>query len=289
MVLYKFLWSLPHHRRNTQHTQIILSPNRCQPLTSPIRTLHTYKHYFLSGKCTTVQFVHQTPHPAYTPFSITQPLLSRPRLDQPSKHRRAYYPIHYSSIGNYSVQSPVDPHHRRFQPSSLLRTEKLHTAHTSYIHTYTGKQNPHSTNSSPPARHGAPRPAMDVRKTLSRISALLLLIAFIFLLLVEIGSLDTGPVLSNIYFLRLDLSQIIPESVPNSQLLNTVAQTLGLHDFYQVGLWNFCQGYVNEGITSCSDPETLYWFNPVEILLSQLLEGASSKLPETFLSYLFLL
>jgi hypothetical protein len=68
----------------------------------------------------------------------------------------------------------------------------------------------------------------------------------------------------------------VPSSVPNFRLLNTIAQTLGLHDFYQVGLWGFCEGYKNEGVTFCSKPQTLYWFNPVEILRNELLAGASS-------------
>ena len=52
-----------------------------------------------------------------------------------------------------------------------------------------------------------------------------------------------------------------------------------MHDFYQVGLWNFCEGYNNDGITDCSKPHTLYWFNPVEILLNELLAGATIALP----------
>jgi hypothetical protein len=92
---------------------------------------------------------------------------------------------------------------------------------------------------------------------------------------VEIG--NTHPNLTSIYFIRLNLSQIVPETVPNSALLNTIAQTLGLHDYYQVGLWNFCEGDVGQGITDCSKPQSLYWFNPVEILLNELLAGATSK------------
>jgi hypothetical protein len=60
-------------------------------------------------------------------------------------------------------------------------------------------------------------------------------------------------------------------------LVNSIAQTLGLRDFYQVGLWNYCEGYKNIGVTHCSKPKTLYSFNPVEILLSELLAGASSE------------
>ena len=47
----------------------------------------------------------------------------------------------------------------------------------------------------------------------------------------------------DIYFFKLDLADIIPQSVPNLTLMNSIARTLGLHDFYQVGLWNFCEGY----------------------------------------------
>jgi hypothetical protein len=106
--------------------------------------------------------------------------------------------------------------------------------------------------------------------------SLLYLIAWIFLVLVVIGNVANKPVLRSTYFLYLDLSNIIPVSVPNAVLINSIAQTIGLHDFYQVGLWNFCEGYNAEGITHCSKPETLYAFNPVEIILNELLSGASS-------------
>jgi hypothetical protein len=108
---------------------------------------------------------------------------------------------------------------------------------------------------------------------------LLYLIAWIFLLLVCIGNLSNKPVLRDTYFLKIDLSNIIPLSVPNAVLINSIARSIGLHDFYQVGLWNFCEGYNDQGITHCSKHETLYWFNPVEIILSELLSGATIALP----------
>lgn len=108
-------------------------------------------------------------------------------------------------------------------------------------------------------------------------SSFFLVITVVFLILVEVGNTKVGPILSSIYFLRLDLSDIVPQTVPNAVLLNTIAQTLGLHDYYQFGLWNFCEGYVSEGITDCSPTQALYWFNPVEILLNELLAGATSK------------
>lgn len=118
--------------------------------------------------------------------------------------------------------------------------------------------------------------ATRTRKTWALLTSFFLCITVIFLILVEIGGIKNKSVIKDWYFIRIDVSNIIPASVPNFALINTIAQTLGLHDFYQVGLWGFCEGYVNEGVTYCSPPQTLYWFNPVEILSSELLAGASS-------------
>ncbi|KAK5092450.1 hypothetical protein LTR70_005411 [Exophiala xenobiotica] len=109
--------------------------------------------------------------------------------------------------------------------------------------------------------------------------ALVYLIAVIFLILVEIGNINKKAVIKNTYFLKINLANVIPESVPNAVLINTIAQSLGLHDFYQVGLWNYCAGYNGEGITYCSPPTARYWFNPVEIIMSELLFGATISLP----------
>ncbi|KAG9502965.1 hypothetical protein J7337_005800 [Fusarium musae] len=103
-----------------------------------------------------------------------------------------------------------------------------------------------------------------------------------FLILVIIGNTHINSTLNDIYFFKLDVSQVIPISVDNSQLLNSVARSLGLHDFYQVGLWNFCEGYND-------DPKQWYWFNPVEILVSELLAGAQIALPAEAVTVLNLL
>lgn len=64
---------------------------------------------------------------------------------------------------------------------------------------------------------------------------------------VEIGNTKGTRVLGDIYFFKLDLSDILPQAVPTTlSLQNSIARTLGLHDFYQVGLWNFCEGYDTE-------------------------------------------
>ncbi|KAI1764132.1 SUR7/PalI family-domain-containing protein [Hypoxylon sp. FL1150] len=136
----------------------------------------------------------------------------------------------------------------------------------------------------------SPRPSIDDRITLKRgtrtrrnaiiISCFCYLVAVVFLILVEIGNTKGTKVLGDIYFFKLDLSDILPQSAPTTLTLqNSIARTLGLHDFYQVGLWNFCEGYDTDGITNCSTPTVLYWFNPVEILLGELFSGASIALP----------
>ncbi|KAK5127585.1 hypothetical protein LTR85_006925 [Meristemomyces frigidus] len=110
-------------------------------------------------------------------------------------------------------------------------------------------------------------------------TSLLLLISVVFVILVEVGDTKVSKIRNDIYFLRLDLTNIIPLSVPDATLVNSVAQTLGLHDFYTVGLWGYCEGNNGQGVTGCSKPQLLYWFNPVQIIESELLAGASIALP----------
>lgn len=129
--------------------------------------------------------------------------------------------------------------------------------------------------------------ATRTRKTFTLLTSFFLFLTVIFLILVEIGGIYNKPVINNWYFIKLDLSHIIPTSVPNFALINTIAQTLGLHDFYSVGLWGFCEGYNGQGVTYCSPPQTLYWFNPVEILKNELLAGASSMPRSSPISSMF--
>jgi SUR7/PalI family len=138
-------------------------------------------------------------------------------------------------------------------------------------------------------RKGSTSPPADETSTATKpkrshtplriLASLCHLLALIFLILICIGNLDSRPVLRSIYFLKIDLSNIIPRSVPNAVLINSIARSIGLHDFYQVGLWNFCEGFNDVGITFCSPHQRLYWFNPVEILVNELLAGATIALP----------
>ncbi|KAL2073242.1 hypothetical protein VTL71DRAFT_10566 [Oculimacula yallundae] len=128
-------------------------------------------------------------------------------------------------------------------------------------------------------------PGVDIKKaTLTRkiwimISCFCFFVSVIFLLLTIIGNINNKPVIQNTYFYSLDLTNIIPASANDIMLVNSLARSLGLHDFYQVGLWNFCEGYNDEGITYCSPTRARFWFNPVEVLLNELLSGATIALP----------
>lgn len=113
------------------------------------------------------------------------------------------------------------------------------------------------------------------------ITSFFLFVTVIFLILVEIGNTYNSGALPDWYFLKLNVTNVIPASVANYQLLNSIARSLGLHDFYQVGLWNYCEGYNAQGVTGCSHPQTLYYFNPVAIIQSELLAGASSTFQMT--------
>ena len=121
------------------------------------------------------------------------------------------------------------------------------------------------------------RRATRTRLCWALLTSLLLLVSVVFIILVELGSTGVKPVIKDIYFLKLNLANIIPLSVPDALLINSIAQSLGLHDTYTVGLWGFCEGNIGQGIVQCSKPKALYWFNPVEIIQSELLAGASSE------------
>lgn len=103
--------------------------------------------------------------------------------------------------------------------------------------------------------------------------------SLVFLILAIIGNINNDPVIRSTYFLNVNISDIILQSVPDVAFVNSIAETVGLHDFYQVGMWSYCEGYNGQGITSCSSPRLLYWFDPVEILLRELLKGATIVLP----------
>lgn len=120
------------------------------------------------------------------------------------------------------------------------------------------------------------------RKGFAVFTAFLFLVTLVFLILIQIGNVSNMHVLGELYFFKIDVSHLVPSNVQNAKAMNNVLHQSGLKDFYQIGLWNFCEGYNNQGITACSKPSLLFWFNPVQIFLDELMEGATSKSTPSF-------
>ncbi|KAF1990319.1 hypothetical protein K402DRAFT_439749 [Aulographum hederae CBS 113979] len=105
------------------------------------------------------------------------------------------------------------------------------------------------------------------------------------IVLALLGQQSKGGLQSSIYFFKADLSNFtanpanidtsnIPDipgtTVDNNLLaaLTRVADAGNLKDFYQVGLWNYCDGEIQNGnanVDFCSDRKANFWFNPVEV------------------------
>lgn len=117
------------------------------------------------------------------------------------------------------------------------------------------------------------------RRFFAYFSAFLFFATAVVLIAIQIGNTSNHHALSEIYFFKMDLSHIVADGrqikLPAGKDVATVA---GLHDFYQVGMWNFCEGNYPQGITACSKPKMLFWFNPIETLNAELNKGNSSKL-----------
>jgi SUR7/PalI family len=77
----------------------------------------------------------------------------------------------------------------------------------------------------------------------------------------------------------VNTTDIIPITVPNAGTYNSVAEAIGLHDFYQNSMWGFCEGYNPDNVTSCSKPSAMYTFDIVQIFDDQLLTGYNVTIP----------
>lgn len=103
---------------------------------------------------------------------------------------------------------------------------------------------------------------------------------------VQLGSTGKASASSNIYLFQLDLSSVIPSTKDKTRLINSTARSIGLHDFYRVGLWGFCKGYFDTGVTSCARPQIFFWFNPQQVFLDELLQSSNIILPGTAVAML---
>ncbi|KAJ5385061.1 Actin cortical patch SUR7/pH-response regulator PalI [Penicillium concentricum] len=95
--------------------------------------------------------------------------------------------------------------------------------------------------------------------------------------------------LNNLYFIRLDLSNISTGSAITSEItdrlndlhitsvtaaeieetIKTFQNDADIADFYDIGLWGYCEGNSTKGkdtVSSCTDPKAQFYFNPSSIL-----------------------
>lgn len=114
------------------------------------------------------------------------------------------------------------------------------------------------------------------------------LVATIFGILTLIGGMDK-PGLRDVYFVRINTTDFYPESAsPFAALVNSVADELGLQNYYQSSLWNYCSGDLANGSTTkfaapsfCSDTAADYWFDPVTIIQNDLPSIFTFSLPQS--------
>jgi hypothetical protein len=84
------------------------------------------------------------------------------------------------------------------------------------------------------------------------------------------------------------------EQVDNLLLsaINAKASAGDIKDFYKVGLWNYCEGSIDdkgvETVTFCSPRKSKFWFNPIEVWQlqgTQLQEHADKQLGNALRAY----
>jgi len=100
-----------------------------------------------------------------------------------------------------------------------------------------------------------------------------------FAILVCISGTDSHNQLADIYFMRVNTTDIIPDTVPNAGTYNSVAEAIGLHDFYQNSMWGYCEGFNPNNVTACSKASPMYTFDIVQIFEDQLLAGYNVTIP----------
>ncbi|CAI7664502.1 unnamed protein product [Penicillium bialowiezense] len=94
--------------------------------------------------------------------------------------------------------------------------------------------------------------------------------------------------LNDLYFMRLDLSNMSSNSdaittIENklseagidvsdsdiTKLINTLQDDSTIADFYDIGLWGYCQGNITNNkdtVSSCTKPKAEFYFNPSDVL-----------------------
>ncbi|CAK7201176.1 hypothetical protein SEUCBS139899_003879 [Sporothrix eucalyptigena] len=134
------------------------------------------------------------------------------------------------------------------------------------------------------------------RRYLIAVCCVLYLVSTILLIVAQTGSTNNSRSSTSIFLFRFNLSVLFDSSSSGTDfnatdlaLADAISESLGLYNYYQVGLWGYCEGDSVNDFTSCSRPQAFYWFNPVAILLSEMLNTSTLTLPvrvQTVLSIL---
>ncbi|CDM33425.1 hypothetical protein DTO013E5_7294 [Penicillium roqueforti] len=114
--------------------------------------------------------------------------------------------------------------------------------------------------------------------------------SLICIILVGLGCTKaSSSTLNNLYFIRLDLSNISEGSALTSEItdrlsaagitdvtadevsetIETLQADANISDFYDIGLWGYCEGNITNStdtVSSCTDPKAEFYFNPSTIL-----------------------
>ncbi|OLL22360.1 SUR7 family protein pun1 [Neolecta irregularis DAH-3] len=120
-----------------------------------------------------------------------------------------------------------------------------------------------------------------VRTVFTLLPLVMSVLATICLVFVMVGDTKPSNPSHNIYFLRVNTTNIVATKAPASVSVSTIARSIGLHDFYTVGLWGYCQGDLISNTITCSDPHAFYNFNPIDIFQQQVLKGYTITVPSS--------
>lgn len=94
------------------------------------------------------------------------------------------------------------------------------------------------------------------------------LVTGILVLLIILSSVSHSSVLRNLYFLKVDISNLGTDVVPALDSLSD-SEKAQLHKikFFTVGLWGYCSWSSDSTIEYCSKPEAKYHFNLQDMIL----------------------
>ncbi|KIX00446.1 uncharacterized protein Z518_10585 [Rhinocladiella mackenziei CBS 650.93] len=110
------------------------------------------------------------------------------------------------------------------------------------------------------------------------------------------GTFDRNKTVDDLYFLKIDLTNLTLSSSANllddlsggnttilGGALEAAKQSLGMKDYYTIYLRSYCSWNGDDTYANCTDPEAYFWFNPINIWgLNNTGVPVDDYLPQTF-------